>query len=189
MMGWLHKYCEQIRRNNREFINLIFRRRAAARRHEMSNKQLVALDRNTGEIFEIGALNHEPEEIKDGVFIGAWGKSTNHTCAEKADYPLTPLPLDDELHLVLRLGREVLDSVGEEDRSRVVAYRRAVPGEFLFSLNTGSRKCDYDTNAYPILAPEQPPTRVITIPGICDNAEMSESTYQSIKKQLGKEER
>ena len=73
---------------------------------------------------------------------------------------LNPLPPDHPIALKLKLGGEVLASMPEECRDRVVAYRKVKKGEEFFIHGSPIRKATRPSDhPWPILAPEPDPPK------------------------------
>lgn len=152
-----------------------------------TRKQLVVLDRNTGELWKIGPGNYNAkdggDDSGDRVFINAKATGINSHCHIDFDYPLTPLPKDDELRLILKLGRDVLESVQEKFRGRITGFGTPSPKQ-LYWNDVNQKICEshHRQACYVLLAPETAPHTIQFDNG--DPIEISDQSWENIQKQL-----
>ena len=167
---------------------------------------IIATDTRSGKQFEIKRA--KPVQ-KGGSYINAvcpeaiwiplidYPDKMRSLCVPLPDGSVPGQPAHVEV-LYRKLGKALYDELGLDK------YKGRVPGVMkrkdrpidspCLNLHHGAHlQAGYDMDCHWLCltlaseAPPKPPVRFITIPGICDNAKMSEDTYQSIKKQLGKE--
>ncbi len=158
----------------------------------MSKQQLIVLDQDTGEIWEMG--HRAPHSELIGKVVPTWrGTSTYEQIDgdQYQDYPLTPLHKTHPLRLKLKLGKAILNLVPEELHERITGeFRRTANGESYFCVDHGGiNNCGRGSCFHRIvLSPPQPPERAISIPGLCKDFVLSEETFQDLIKQLDMKE-
>ena len=163
-----------------------------------SNNRLIVVDGDANEMYEAGDIIKTwtktgpgrariPVIGNEGYLTDVRASYSNHALTSLAPLPDGSTPGEPAHIEVLyrKLGKAVYESVPKKYRSRVAGEFRKINNNEAGMDGWGSL-CDYSSgDNCVIFTPEQPPTRTLTIPGLCKDVEMSEETYQNIKKQLG----
>lgn len=101
-------------------------------------KQLIVLNPNTGEWFEVGEWGEDLPNGGDNKYISHGGNAVHYISFPSGDYPLTSLEPGNVHALAYQLGMRLIEIVPEEHRDRITGELGPVSGHaYYVSIYSG----------------------------------------------------